>query len=205
MASPALLIEPSVWYVVCVVCLACPFVAGVASLYLNGHPTASHSTVKASLMCSATNDVLSNQPPSTANLLLYANVQPCASAASSSSSGLADFTAMASSSAAASTDPATSNDPLEALPPSSPLQPGPPLMLHTAPSDIDGSTLPSFSAADDNATDWAGGEGGASNSSGNSTAARNGSNRLAYTRTDTRTAVFLWIVTGIMLAAWQIY
>ena len=91
---------PSCLYgVLSVLCLsACPFVAGVASLYLNGHPSATHSDVKASLLCSATSDVLSNQPPSTANLLLYANVQPCAS---TSSTGTADFSALPSSSAAA--------------------------------------------------------------------------------------------------------
>ena len=55
---------------------ACPHVAGVAALYLAGHATASHDEVKASIVCSATVDALSNALYDTANLLLYADVVP---------------------------------------------------------------------------------------------------------------------------------
>ena len=167
---------------------ACPFVAGVASLYLNGHPSASHNEVKASLLCSATSDALSNQPPSTANLLLYANVQPCATA---SSSGTADFLALSSSSSSAAAsssvlpalDPAVGADPLEAPHPLSPPPPGLPIQSTTAQSDIDSSSHPTPSATI-NATHQASGStssSGGSGSAGSSNSSSTGQNTASDT------------------------
>ena len=65
--------------------MACPHVAGVAALYLEGHPQAGHGEVKGSIECSATVDVLSNVVGNTPNLLLYAEVTPCASSSLGSS------------------------------------------------------------------------------------------------------------------------
>ena len=106
---------------------ACPFVAGVAALYLNGHPTASHDDVRASLLCSATNNVLTHQPPSTANRLLYANVQPCATTTSTGDFATTSAAASSLSSAPASSHspPVASTSPPSSLqPPRSPSLPG---------------------------------------------------------------------------------
>ena len=172
---------------------ACPYVAGVAALYLNGHPSASHDVVKASLMCSATGNVLSNQPPSTANLLLYANVQPCSSAAaSSSSSATADFTATQSSSATSTTSPM---DELQPPPSLSPLNL--PMSPQAEPSRVDTSTSPSFEAADPNPTDEEDSSGVADAS--DSPGGRNGSGRMHETRSD----ALLWIVLMFMMSQRQ--
>ena len=157
--------------------------AGVASLYLNVHPSASHNEVKASLLCSATSGVLSNQPPSTANLLLYANVQPCATA---SSSGTANFLALSSSTAASSPaipalGPVLGADPSETPHSPPPQPPGLPIQSTTAQSDIDSSSHPTPSAtinATHRASDSSSSSGGAS-SAGSSTSSSTGEKSAA--------------------------
>ena len=117
---------------------ACPFVAGVAALYLNGHPTASQEDVKSSLICSATSNILFNQPPATNNLLLYANVQPCASSASSSS---------ASSSSLLATEPSNIVSPTQSLqPPSSPPSEDKPAPSPVGPTDLDANADPTLTS-----------------------------------------------------------